>query len=401
MYSANMFAMPSSLLTRTPSLESISSFRSSETTISEISGFAPASISPRVWDGSTLTPEDYVFKLSKEEVQAVRHAVVSFKLSGRPRSDLSPSTFHLPLELARKLRNCSEHIHDGPGLSVVRGLNEARFNDEESVLAFVGVSSHVCPERATDGFANQTLSHIRDATRDKVLEGAEHIGLAGSKLPTAMEFHADRYSGDVLALYVRNTGGENNGGDQFLASFGAVYNEILATDPEVLDTLSVDNWPFEMKDSKTELPYLEPGPVLWFSRGRPICQLVRAPLLGSPKIPRSCAMPKLSEKQLYALQVVEKIASHRKIKLDRQEGDIQYIHNLSVMHARSAYGSKAEGPSQRHLLRMFLRDPQRAWVKPPGYCQKFEGCFTKDREQNIPIFDADPWRKISGRDSHG
>lgn len=154
-------------------------------------------------------------------------------------------------------------------------------------------------------------------------------------------------------------------------------------------------------NSDTRIPYLELGPVLFFSKGKPICQLVRAPLLGSPRIPRSEGMPKLSAKQIRALQAVEQTASRLSIKLDRQEGDIQFIHNLSVMHARSAYATASKGPSSRHLLRMFLRDPVKAWVKPTRWAYKFEGPFEKGRVQNLPILDTDPWRKISGFESHG
>jgi hypothetical protein len=39
----------------------------------------------------------------------------------------------------------------------VRGLAAAKFNAEEEVVAYAGVSSYVCPERATDDWADQTL----------------------------------------------------------------------------------------------------------------------------------------------------------------------------------------------------------------------------------------------------
>jgi len=77
---------------------------------------------------------------------------------GLPRSCINQETFPLPLELSDKLSSISNEIHHGRGVVVLRGLHAARFNDEEAVIAFAGVSSHVCPERATDSFANQTLS---------------------------------------------------------------------------------------------------------------------------------------------------------------------------------------------------------------------------------------------------
>ena len=86
------------------------------------------------------------------------------------------------------------------------------------------------------------------------------------------------------------------------------------------------------------------------------------------------------------------------------------MHNLSVLHARSAYRSSTctlankgdkETPSTRHLLRMFLRDPERAWKKPKVCYEQFEDPFEEGRTQVIPVVDTDPWRLISGRESHG
>lgn len=61
-------------------------------------------------------------------------------------------------ELAHKLSSASKDLHQGQGVVVLRGLDAANFNDEEAVIAFAGVCSYVCPERATDSYANQTLS---------------------------------------------------------------------------------------------------------------------------------------------------------------------------------------------------------------------------------------------------
>jgi len=131
-----------------------------------------------------------------------------------------------------------------------------------------------------------------------------------------------------------------------------------------------------------------------------MCQLVKAPLLGSPNIPRDPSMPNLSSQQMHALDAIQKTAEKFCMRLDRQQGDIQLINNLSILHARAAYG-RGDRPSKRHLLRMFLRDPANAWEKPAAYSRNFDDPFTKGRHQDIPVHDSDPWRRISGRESHG
>jgi hypothetical protein len=169
-------------------------------------------------------------------------------VAGTPRSEISRDTFDLcNPELAKTLSSMSKDIHQGSGVVVLRGLDAANFNDEEAVVAFAGVCSYICSERATDSYANQTLSHVRDATKEAVPVWAKDIGLAGSKITAAMDFHSDRFSGDVIALHVRNDGGTGAGGDQYVVSFPKIYNELLEKDPEVLETMAEADWPFELK----------------------------------------------------------------------------------------------------------------------------------------------------------
>jgi hypothetical protein len=97
------------------------------------------------------------------------------------------------------------------------------------------------------------LGHVRDATKESVPIWAKDIGLAGSKITAAMDFHSDRFSGDVLALHVRNDGGIGSGGEQYIASFWKIYNELLENDPEVLETMAEADWPFELKQKYVRL----------------------------------------------------------------------------------------------------------------------------------------------------
>lgn len=164
-----------------------------------------------------------------------------------PRGQINKKTFPLPKPLSERLALISREVHSGQGVAVLRGLDRANLNDEEAVIAFAGISSHVFPLRATDSYANQTLSHVRDATHDQVPKWAKNIGLAGSKITVAMDFHSDRFSGDVLALHVRDEGEPGTGGEQFISSFSKIFNTLLETNPEVLETMATANWPFELK----------------------------------------------------------------------------------------------------------------------------------------------------------
>jgi hypothetical protein len=66
------------------------------------------------------------------------------------------------------------------------------------------------------------------------------------RLTCQKDFHADRFNGDVLAMYIRHPG-NNNEGQQYVASFAMIYNQLLAKHPQTLQVLGNENWPFVAK----------------------------------------------------------------------------------------------------------------------------------------------------------
>lgn len=84
--------------------------------------------------------------------------LTAFQDSGLPPAELSKATFPLTPALSARLTILSEEIYSGSGVVVIRGLEPTHFNDEDSVIVFVGLSCYVCSDRATDGQKNITLS---------------------------------------------------------------------------------------------------------------------------------------------------------------------------------------------------------------------------------------------------
>jgi hypothetical protein len=151
---------------------------------------------------------------------------------------ISQETFPLP-KLHSVLRDFSTEIHYGHGFKVLRGLPVNKHTREENIIIYAGVSSHVAPQRARqdnqfDGKpADVMLNHIKDLSLqvDK--------GLIGAPAYTADKqvFHTD--SGDVVSLFALNTSA--SGGQSKLASTWRVYNELAATRPDLIQTLS-ETW---------------------------------------------------------------------------------------------------------------------------------------------------------------
>ncbi len=79
----------------------------------------------------------------------------------------------------------------------------------------------------------------------------------------------------------------------------------------------------------------------------------------------------MSEAQAEALDMVHFVAEKKALSLKLQRGDIQLFNNLAVLHARHAFSdddkesSHRHAPrSKRHLVRLWLRNENRAWKLP-------------------------------------
>lgn len=70
---------------------------------------------------------------------------------------------------------------------------------------------------------------------------------------------------------------------------------------------------------------------------RIVIQCVRWTFTGYQALPRSPNLPPITEAQAEALDAVHFLAERFQVGLDFCPGDIQYVNNLSIMHARDGF----------------------------------------------------------------
>jgi hypothetical protein len=139
---------------------------------------------------------------------------------------------------------------------------------------------------------------------------------------------------------------------------------------------------------------------MWVTNGKPIIQFTYTPLIGSARSPRDESLPEVSVKQGLAMEMLESTASRLSHTLQREPGDILFVNNLSVLHARESYGddeatsAPASSKSRRHFLRLFIRDPERSWEKPKQLQTDLDQVFAPERVQHIPVHDTDPYLRF-------
>jgi len=357
-------------------------------------GFPQRLEGPMTWDGNKFRdkPELYVEALSKHDLSEVEQAIAHFKALGLSRGFISRETFPLTEGLSERLRKMNDIVHNGHGFHVLRGIVPSQYSEEDHIILFAGLASHVASDRAG------RIDHIRDARQSEV----SGVNLRPNELQVAMDFHTDTDTGNILALFIERSA--KSGGEQYLSSFWCAYNDLARDRPEVLTELA--------KDWYWETPTREQGGKVTYRRaivgqveGKPEINFGKTFIAGHPKYPLSDEAPPLTSSQEVALRILMDTVRKHCFQLDTRRGDILFVNNLSVMHARNAFVDHAEPDNSRHVLRLWLRDSETSWpiadsLKYAGkhlwnVAPGFQKLFT------MTEWDAIPWAmRVTDSDKH-
>jgi hypothetical protein len=281
------------------------------------------------------------------------------KASGKPLGYITQETFPLP-NLHSKLRDVSKEIHKGHGFKVIRGVPVSKYSREENFIIYAGISSHIAPIRGRQDNewngkpADVVLAHIKDLSNSA---DAHKIG-SPAYTKDKQVFHTD--VGDVIGLFALSEAAE--GGQSYLSSSWRVYNELAAKRPDLIRTLA-EPWAADeyglifllggrninfltrfgkAGKSYSSRPLLQYQPANGDDPERLIIQYARRSFTGYWGLPRSSDIPPITEAQAEALDTLHFLAEKYAVALDFHQGDIQYVNNLSIFHARGGFVDSEE-----------------------------------------------------------
>lgn len=337
---------------------------------------------PWAWSGRDFAgdegEEKYVIHLSTFEIKEVEMALSVFKGTGGGPGDVSRATFPLPAYLRLRFEEVAENLHSGCGFNVIRGLDPSRYTALDNVLIYLGLTSYIAPHRGVQDTDGSMIIHVKDLGRiipDSKLRQSPYAR-------NAQPFHNDVC--DILAMYVQETAAE--GGESQVSSAAQIYNEIAATRPDVIHTLSKDDWVFD----KHKTPAYWNTRALLFNfegKGPGFC-FSRRPITGSPTSPRSPGVPPMTEIQAEALDMVHFLGVKHQLSMKLQRGDIQLINNLAVFHARNGFRDSLN--QRRHIIRLWLRNDKLAWPTPEGLRRTWFEKYGESERKKIAKWNIEP-----------
>ncbi|KAI0381247.1 Clavaminate synthase-like protein [Hypomontagnella monticulosa] len=317
---------------------------------------------PMGWSGQdTPKMQAHELKLDDVRVPMVEQGLQSFYRLELDGDEVTRERFPLP-HLESLLEQCSHEVHRGSGLCIVRGLKPSKYTSEDNIVLFLALASYIGDQRGIQNAKGDVLSHVTESKSWTVPREKRHGIHTNESLP----FHTDMGC-EILSIQVRDRA--DAGGHTCVASIVAIYNDLLQTNPCVLHTLARHDWPIQTSSRKDPPFVLSP---LLESYGGNLFISMDPCRIGPHPLSHDSPIPCLTEEQEEALAVLQTTARKHQLRLETQPGDLIFINNLGLLHARESY---QDGTSSRHLVRLWLRNTQLGWDIPPSMRMPWDAAF--------------------------
>jgi len=319
---------------------------------------------PGAWAGEELAADraGWTHTLSEDESAALLDAVQRCGVtSGAELAQCEPPPGFLGARLEELCCRVRAALYRGPGVFLLRGVPVEQWGSFSSATAFWLLGTRL-GRAVPQNKQGHVLGHVRDAGGD-----ASDPKTRLYTTSAAQPWHTD--SADVVGLLCLEQ--SLKGGVSLVASSTAVYRHVLARSPELAETLTQ---PF-VWDRKGEVP---PGcsdtfdmPVISSAAGR-LLSLYDRSFIDAAVKRWPGVVPPLTPRQTAALDAADAAATALRLEMVLARGDVQFLHNHNVWHARSAFSDAPGERSRRHLLRLWLAaPPAEAWELPPCFAQRY------------------------------
>lgn len=352
---------------------------------------------PTVWDAASYSGAEnaskWVHTFTEQEVAQLESASQLWLESGRELGEIERSTFPLPSDLVATLTTLRQRLVEGHGFYLFKGLPTKRWGNRLSAIAYLGLGSYLGNVVSQNRYGH-ILGHVKDLGEDPTKIDKVRIYRTNAR----QFFHTDS-SGGIVGLLCLHKAVE--GGESDIVSSHAVWNHLQKHRPDVAELLASNIWHFDRKgevnsrpetDGSAQKPYVT-RPIVHLRNGQPANRLI---LTYDPYYLKSIQrhvdaglIPELSEAQKEAMQVLEDTAKELSLHMILDVGDIQFVSDVHVLHARTEYKDPAPPAPRRHLYRLWLAVPteEGGWENayPDSGLKRRGGIQVDDTKPTYPL----------------
>jgi hypothetical protein len=320
------------------------------------------------WYGPEMARrDDWQLPLSATEIAEIEAALRPLVAGAADIAAITARDFPLPTLGSKLKARVENEVLNGRGFLLMRGLPVERWSMREAATAFFGLGSHLGSARSQNG-KGHVLGHVQDLGLD-VTDPNVRIYQTHER----QTYHTD--SCDIVGLLCLKTA--KSGGLSALVSSTTIFNEMRRRRPDLLrllfEPLATDRRG-EVPDGRK--PYFE-IPVFSWHEGYLTAIYQRQYIDSAQRFPDA---PRLSPAQIEALDLFDALANDAALHMfmEFRPGDVQLVHNHTILHDRTSFVDWPDPARRRHLLRLWLAAAG-ARPLPATFAQRYGSVIVGDR----------------------
>jgi TfdA family taurine catabolism dioxygenase TauD len=328
----------------------------------------PEQTGAAAWYGPEMAKRsDWLMPLSAADITEIESATAPLVAREADIAAITARDFPLPTLAPRLKARVDEEVLNGRGFILLRGLPVERWTMRQAATAYFGLGAHIGSARSQNG-KGHVLGHVRD------------LGLASNdpnvriyQTHERQTFHTD--SCDIVGLLCLKTA--KKGGLSALVSSTTIFNEMRRQRPDLLKLL------FQpvATDRRGEVPegrkpFFEIPTFNWH-QGYLSAIYQRQYIDSAQRFPEA---PRLSPGHVEAFDMFDALTNDPRLHMfmEFKPGDVQFVHNHTILHDRTAFEDWPEPLHRRHLLRLWLAAAH-ARPLPEVFAQRYGSVTIGDR----------------------
>ncbi len=316
-------------------------------------------VGPSVWLGPDVaTSERWIHHLSDAELRELERAAHQALSMHSDIAAIRRENFVLPT-LGPRLARLHDILIHGCGFALVRALPVESWSREITAAAFFGLGCHLGNPRPQNA-KGHVLGHVMDMGLN-----ADDPNVRIYQTHERQTFHTD--SSDIVGLVCLQQA--KAGGDSALVSSNSIYNVMRRDHPALaaalFDPIATDR---RGDVAAEQLPYFEIPVFTWHAQL--MSTIYQRQYIDSAQ--RFERAMRLTPLHVEALDCFDALANDARLNflMRLEPGDMQFVHNHTLLHDRTAFEDWQEPARKRHLLRLWLSSPL-ARALPPVWAQRY------------------------------
>ena len=327
---------------------------------------------PAAWYAEDMAKKSYewIYSLSQRQINELMDRVGDLERDNIDIKDITRESFPLP-KVGPALEDFYHELTEGRGFVLVRGLPVEEMTRWQVGAAFFGMGTYL-GRAVSQNPMGHLLGHVKNLGKDY-----KDPMVRGYQTAAQMNFHSDQcdYVG-LLCLHPAKSGGAS-----LIASSITIYNEMQKRRPDLADLLCKIFYFTKHGEVKEGEDPFYCMPIFAFHDGYLSIRAGGAHVRKAQSLP---GVPQFTESDIEALDMFQELAKELYMPMDFEVGDIQFLHNHVMLHTRTAFEDFDEKEKKRHLMRLWLTDPE-GRPTPPGFRENICGIEVDGTVYTAPL----------------